>query len=311
MLNRQNQTGRADISVDRLSVAFSGEASGGAVLNDVSLTFPGRRITGVIGESGSGKSVLGMSLIGLLPKNASVRGVIRYRGRDIRRLDRRGMQHLRRNEIALIPQDPSSALNPIMRIRDQIGEGLGRSAGDKINNLLSALDLPDSGRPYPFQLSGGMKQRALAAMGLARDPSWLLADEPTKGLDARLRSGVFHLLSTLHDRSKTGIILISHDLPFARRLCHRIAVLYCGRIVETGPCEAVFETPWHPYTRALFRALPRNGFVPVPGPAPGVSTPPSGCPFHPRCPQRKAICTTAFPEARKPQAEREVYCHAS
>ncbi len=286
--------------------------TGVTAVKDVSLTFPGNRITGIIGESGSGKSVLGMSLIGLLPEGTEIGGKITLGGEEISRLTQKGMRRLRQKSIALVPQDPFASLNPVMRIREQIGEALGRKKGryEEVEGFLSQLSLSGKGGQYPFRLSGGMRQRALVAMGLIRKPSWLLADEPTKGLDARLRHRVFELLGSVHERTRAGIILISHDLPFARRLCHRIAVLYCGRIVETGPAESLFTAPLHPYTRALLQALPGNGFTPVPGPVPHMPRPPSGCPFHPRCSGAMPICREEFPRVRRPAPEREVYCHA-
>lgn len=297
-----------DIRVRDLTLAFS--RAPGPAIRDISLNFPGRRITGIIGESGSGKSVLGMSLISLLPQGTRVRGEITLGGRNIRNLSPRGLRRLRKTQIALIPQDPAAALDPAMGVGAQIREGLGRDRESRVRDILARLHLSGRDRQRPFQFSGGMRQRALVAMGLARNPAWLLADEPTKGLDPRLRYQMAGLLRSVYDQTRTGIILISHDLPFARRLCHYTVVLYCGRILETGPSGALFSTPLHPYTRALLRALPENGFIPVPGPAPDPAQPPAGCPFHPRCPDRRAICTREFPRGHRPGNQREIYCHA-
>lgn len=304
---------RDSILVDGLSVGFPGENGTVLAVNDISLRFPGHRITGVIGESGSGKSVLGTSMIGLNPNHAIIDGRILVGDRNVCRLSNQELYRLRRSRIALIPQNPSASLNPVMRIENQIVEGVGHkrkpSIKRAIDDCLAELDLSGISKQYPFRLSGGMKQRALIAMGLIRKPSWLLADEPTKGLDARLRCRVFKLLNTLYCQRRIGIILISHDLPFAARLCHHIAVLYCGRVMETGLAKDLFSAPVHPYTRALLRALPQNGLVPIPGPVATVGAPPSGCPFHPRCPRHQTICRRQFPPVRLLEEDREVYCH--
>lgn len=301
------------ISVQHLSVVFSGAHHTLTAVNDISLTFPGNKITGIIGESGCGKSVLAMSLIGLQPKNTRTQGKIIFNRQDLCRLDKREMRRLRQEGIALIPQDPDTSLNPAMKIHDQILEAAPRAdykqAHLQVEKRLDLLGLAGTGNLYPFQLSGGMRQRALTAMGLIRAPKWLLADEPTKGLDARMRYKIFKLLEGIHSRTKTGIILISHDLLFARRLCNHIAVLYCGKVMETGPASDFFASLFHPYSQSLLKALPRYGFTPVPGPAPSIAAPPGGCPFHPRCPNQTKICRTTFPPASQPGPGSEVYCH--
>ncbi len=304
---------KEDIEVRRLSVAFPSDQGKVQVLTDVSLRFPAQKITGIVGESGSGKSVLGMSLIGLNPENAIVDGEVGYGATDVCQFSQKALRRHRRSNIALIPQNPSASLNPVLSIQRQIAEAIdehGKARRNaRVQGILARLHLSGTETHHPFQLSGGMKQRALIAMGMIRRPAWLLADEPTKGLDARLRYQVCQLLHKIYDENPFGIILISHDLSFAAHLCHFMAVLYCGRIMETGPSRLVFERPAHPYTQALLLAQPHNGMVPIPGPGATVISPPDGCPFHPRCARRQHRCTQHVPTARQLEDGRQVYCH--
>lgn len=302
-----------DITIEHLSVAFRTGGQSPKGLDDISLCLPVKKITGILGESGCGKSLLAMSLLGLLPDTANCSGNIRFNNQSLGRLSNRDLRKLRQQWIALIPQNPDVSLNPLMKIRDQIREGMiqeknGRSDAI-IDKVLNNLGISQRGSQYPFQLSGGMKQRALAAIALCRNPLWLLADEPTKGLDARLRYTICKLLERIHLATTAGIILISHDLAFARRLCHYIAVLYCGKLMETAPAPTFFSTPGHPYSRALLKALPENGFHPIPGIVPGIAQPPRGCPFHPRCPDKMDICRDKMPGAGNPRPGQTIYCH--
>lgn len=300
-----------DIHIDRLTVTFSGKNEPVTALKNVSLTLPAGRITGIIGESGSGKSVLAMSLLGLLPKGTSIEGDIRINGRKLNEMKASELRKHRQESIALIPQDPENALNPVVKIDRQIREALPQEPGKSspLASVLASLGLSDKAKCFPFQLSGGMKQRALAAMAIYRYPSWLLADEPTKGLDPSLRSRVYKLLTDARHPSASGMIIITHDLPFARRICDDVAVFYCGRIMEVSPAKAFFSSPCHPYPKALLKSLPQAGLIPVPGPVPGIAVPPEGCPFHPRCPERLRVCRDKMPEPTHIPPGRTVYCH--
>jgi peptide/nickel transport system ATP-binding protein len=280
-----------DIKIDNLSVGFISDKKEVKAVEDVSMVIKGNQITGIVGETGCGKSVLGMSMLQLLPGNTRLRGHIHYRGEDLLTLKGNRLQDLRRSQISLIPQNPSTSLNPIMKIKEQVAEAMEKqdtknSRDSLVLKLFKALHLNESGpiaNGYPFQLSGGMKQRVLTAIGLCRNPPWILADEPTKGLDACLRSETCTLLEDIYSKTGTGIMIITHDLLLARKLCHNIAVMYCGKVVETAPARDFFSTPAHPYSRALLKSLPQGGFTPIAGDTPSMITPPPGCRFHPRC----------------------------
>jgi len=290
----------------------------------VSIVFAPEKITGLIGETGCGKSVLAMAVLRLLPKSTDVQGIVRYGDEQVLSMGRRRLRRLRAAEIALIPQNPAASLNPIHRLGGQVAEGLRvlsregwaprrargpEDAREVAERVLSGLGLPDSGRLYPFQLSGGMRQRGLSALALVRRPAWILADEPTKGLDAELRRTVALLLRELVARTGAGLVVISHDIPLARSLCQEVAVMYAGKIMESGPVEQVLHRPLHPYTRGLLAALPDRGLEAMEGTGPAMSDPPRGCVFHPRCPARMAACSVVEPPVAETKEGGTVSCH--
>jgi len=307
------------IRLDRVSVDFQSAGKTVRVVDDVRLTFKEKRITGIIGETGSGKSVLGLSLLQLLPGNARVTGHIHYRGDDVLSYGGSRLRRLRAKEIALVPQNPATSLNPIMAVRRQIREAVASRGKiekpgitQRINTLFNDLHLDGLASPgafYPFELSGGMKQRVLTAMGICRDPAWILADEPTKGLDACLRSEVCALLERHYASSGPGMIIVTHDLSLARRLCCNIVVMYCGQVIETAPAPTFFSGPAHPYSAAFLKSSPREGFVPIPGEVPSVLDPPGGCRFHPRCRRKLKICRDLPPSLLGIGPGQAVRCH--
>ncbi|ULL19643.1 ABC transporter ATP-binding protein [Paenibacillus sp. H1-7] len=262
-------------------------------------------ILGLIGETGSGKSVLGLSIPGLLPPEAEVNGSILYKGQDLLRLSPRRLRAIRGRDIALIPQNPAASLNPVLTVGYQIMESLRlhrrlrRSAArEQAVRLLRELNMPEPERKlkqYPFQLSGGMKQRVLAAIGVAGAPTLIIADEPTKGLDAMVRKQVVDLLRTAARSSGASMLVITHDLHVAKSLCDRIGVMYAGRIVEEAPVRELFASPRHPYTRGLLASIPGKGMKPIPGASPGLAEAVSGCAFHPRCQERLPECSSVLP----------------
>ncbi len=303
---------KSGIIVDGLSVAFHLPKGDVRALDGVSAHFPDGEITGIIGESGCGKSVLGLAILGLLPSYASAEGTIMLEGQPLepgtarRRLGR---------ELGLIPQNPSESLNPSRTVKAHIQEALlplklsGKERRERARELLSAFGFPDPDpilRAYPHELSGGMQQRVLCAVGAACSPRWILADEPTKGLDKELRAQVQETLLSLRGQGVRSMVVITHDLLLARGLCRRIAVMYGGQILETGP--RVLDHPLHPYSRAFLAALPENGFQSIPGTAPGAGERFSGCPFAPRCELAKARCRRERPAAYRPEPERVVRC---
>jgi oligopeptide transport system ATP-binding protein len=265
---------------------------------------------GVVGESGSGKSVTALSILRLVPLPGRIDGGhIRLRGTDLLALSESEMREMRRKHIAMIFQDPSNFLNPIMRIGDQIGEGLdhrGLSKKAVASNVLEGLEavhIPDPKRAadsYPFQLSGGQQQRAVIAAALVRRPSLIIADEPTTALDATVQYQILSLLGELQSTINTAIILISHDLAVIASICTRVYVMYAAQLVESGETGEVYRNPCHPYTQGLLGSildpLERKETLSVmTGSLPDLTKPPNGCRFHPRCPKAMAVCAAQEP----------------
>jgi oligopeptide/dipeptide ABC transporter ATP-binding protein len=265
---------------------------------------------GIVGESGSGKSVTALSLLRLVPMPGRVAGGrIKLRGVDLLTLSDREMREVRRKHIAMIFQDPSNFLNPIMRIGDQIGEGLDcrklskKEVARQVVAALQAVRIADPQRAaesYPFQLSGGQQQRSVIAAALARRPSLIIADEPTTALDATVQYQILGLLSELQAAINTAIILISHDLAVIASICTRVYVMYAAQLVESGPTALVYRNPRHPYTQGLLGSildpLERKETLSVmAGSLPDLAAPPSGCRFYPRCPKAMPVCAAKEP----------------
>ena len=270
------------------------------------------QVTGLIGESGCGKSVLGMALLGLLPPYAAVEGTISLDGETLTPQSARAKLG---REIGLIPQNPADSLNPGRTVGAHLREALlplklGRAAAkEKGLALLTAFGFAQPERiwkAYPHELSGGMQQRVLCAVGAACSPQWMLADEPTKGLDKHLLGQVLDTLKTLPEQGVESMLVITHDLELARALCHHVAVMYAGQVLEWG--ENVLSQPLHPYTCAFLDALPENGFQPMDGVAPRAGERLPGCPFAPRCPHCMSRCERERPPETQPQPGRRVRC---
>jgi peptide/nickel transport system ATP-binding protein len=266
---------------------------------------PGR--TGLIGESGCGKTVTALAIMGLLPDGLRASGVALYGNDDLLSLPDDRLCELRGDRLAMIFQEPMTALNPVMRIGDQVAEplrvhrGLSRAgAAREAMRLMERVQVPDAAekmRAYPHQLSGGQRQRAMIAMAMACSPEILIADEPTTALDVTVQAQVLRLLSRLVDEEGATLLLITHDLPVVAQICERVMVMYGGRIVELGPTEEVFERPRHPYTLGLLdtippmdRERPDRHLRAIPGVVPGLGEFPSGCPFRTRCPRADEAC---------------------
>jgi oligopeptide/dipeptide ABC transporter ATP-binding protein len=270
---------------------------------------PGETL-GLVGESGSGKSITALSIMRLVQRPGRIAGgQLLFKGRDLRTLEEREMQRVRGAEIALIFQEPMTALNPVFTIGSQIEETLrvhGRAtrstARQKAIELLDAVSVPEPHRrvrDYPHQLSGGLRQRALIAMSLACQPALVIADEPTTALDVTIQAQILDLLRSLQKRMGLALILITHDLGVVAEMADRVAVMYAGRIVEEAPVRTLFADPKHPYTRGLLASIP--GGAPgtrlraIQGTVPPLGELPAGCSFTPRCPNRFEPCPTAHP----------------
>jgi peptide/nickel transport system ATP-binding protein len=268
-------------------------------------------VFGLVGESGSGKSTVVRSLIRLLPANASVTGgAVRFDGRDLMTVSEREMRRVRGARMSMVFQDPLTALNPVLPVGLQIGEGLrwhsnlsGSGRRARVLEVMRLVGLPDHERllrAYPHELSGGLRQRVALAVALVSEPALLLADEPTTALDVTIQDQILKLLVELRDKLTMSVVLVTHDLGVVAQTCQRVAVMYAGHIVELGPVERIFAAPAHPYTRALLDSIPRASIAegrltPIPGAPPNLDEIPDGCRFAPRCRFAEAKCTTVDP----------------
>ena len=306
------------LSVRDLQVEFSTSAGVIRALDGVSFDVRAGETVAILGESGSGKSVTAQAIMALLPKPAGsiVGGQICFRGVDLANEPVNRVRELCATEIAMIFQDPLSSLNPVLRVGWQIAELFRRRRGTpkreawaKALELLKRVGIEDAGsriRDYPHQFSGGQRQRIMIAMAIALEPELLIADEPTTALDVTVQKQVMDLLANLQAETGMGMILISHDLGVVADVADRVAIMYAGRIVETGATREVYDHPAHPYTKGLLSSIPSNTSIgqrltPVVGSPPNLLAIPSGCAFHPRCPFATEECRTTVPELRQPE----------
>lgn len=280
------------LEVQQLYVHFSTSGKAIRAVDGIDISIKQSETLAVIGESGSGKSVLGLALLGLLPANCTVAGKVRYRGADLLTLSESELEMIRGRKIAWVPQNPSGAMNPSMTIGNQIGEPISLHleknrtiVRKKVLELLRFIRItPPEERidSYPYSFSGGMLQRSLVAMGIAGLPELLIADEPTKGIDIVNRQAVSALLQIVCENGIT-LLVITHDLAFARNLADRVAVMYSGRIMEIREKKSFFNGPLHPYARGMLRSLPENGLHPISGRTRESDKCDGGCRFRFRC----------------------------
>ncbi|WP_084459436.1 dipeptide ABC transporter ATP-binding protein [Mycolicibacterium houstonense] len=290
-------------AIDDLCVTFRRNGRHVHAIRGVSLTVAAGEIIGLVGESGSGKSVLGFTMLGLLPSGAAVGGSVRVAGSDMVNGDTKALRKVRRLDLGAVFQDPMTSLNPTMRIGKQVAEAAGSEA--EALRLLTAVGIPEPERrmrAYPHELSGGLRQRVMIAMAVAGDPELVIADEPTTALDVTVQAQVLRLLQRLRDEIGCSIVLITHDLGVAAQISDRIAVLYAGRIAEIGPAAEVLAAPAHPYTKGLLASrltldTPRGQkLTALPGAVPSPAAPLPGCAFAPRCTTAIRDCSTSVPE---------------
>ena len=314
---------QALLEVEGLTTVFRQGEREIEVVRQVDFVVNAGETLALVGESGSGKSVTALSLLRLVPPPGRVSGgIVRWRGRDLTELGESALHRLRGREIGLVPQDPATALNPVFTVGEQIIETLtthgvarSREARQRMLELLDVVGVPDPAQragEHPYQLSGGLRQRVMIALGLAAEPALLIADEPTTGLDATTQSRIVELLRGLPQRQGCALLLISHDLGVVGACADRVAVMYAGQIVEQGPSGDLLERPQHPYTQGLLASVPGDApGEPLPGiagmaPRPGEV--PTGCGFGPRCPQRFGDCDSR-PPAVWPLGASAVRCH--
>jgi oligopeptide/dipeptide ABC transporter ATP-binding protein len=308
------------LDVRHLTVEFpaSSKASPHSMVavRDLSLTIAPGEVLGLVGESGSGKSVTSLALMRLLPPQARVAGEILFANGngsadDLLRLPEDGIRNLRGLQIAMIFQEPMTALNPVMRVGEQIAEAVAvharvtrKAAWDRAVSVMEDVAISDAAlraRDYPYQLSGGMRQRVMIAMAVVNRPALLIADEPTTALDVTVQAQILELLAELRSKFGLAMLFVSHDLAVVSQVADRIAVMYAGNLVELGSKHEIFHAPAHPYTRGLLNAVPTlktdraRPLATIEGTVPAMNAIPPGCPFEPRCDFRLAECARDLP----------------
>lgn len=299
------------LEVEGLSTAFGPKKERIVAVQDVSFDIQPGRVLGLVGESGSGKSVIARSIMGLLHGNGRVEsGSVHLEGQDLFALNEAAMQEIRGKRVAMVFQDPQSTLNPVLQVGDQIVEALEvhdvsvRDAKARAVELLSQVGIPEPDTAmtrYPHQFSGGMRQRVVIAIALANKPNLLIADEPTTALDVTIQAQILRLLADLRHKLGIAIIMITHDMGIVAELCDDLVVMYGGRVVEKGTVADIFRAPRHPYTAALFNAVPRidggdGALKAIRGNPPLAGRLPSGCAFHERCAFANSVCSSEVPQ---------------
>lgn len=301
---------KALLSVRDLTVRVGRD--GPPILETVSLDVAEGETVGLVGESGSGKSTLGLAVLQLmsLALTQGTSGRVLWRGRDLLTLSPREMRRVRGGEISMILQDPMASLNPVQQIGVQLKEALKRAGHSDLQTAaeraLAEVNIPSPAerlKSYPHQMSGGMRQRIVSAIGLAQEPALLICDEPTTALDATIQFQFLELLRRLKQAHGMSMLFVTHDFGVVARICDRVAVMYAGRIVERATVRRIFQAPAHPYTRALLASVPSTGATPerlpvIDGQPPAVGARPEGCAFHPRCPRATDRCRTTPQETR-------------
>jgi oligopeptide/dipeptide ABC transporter ATP-binding protein len=295
------------LSVDDLKVRFATEDGVVRAVDGVSFELKPGEILGIVGESGCGKSVTAQTIMGLTRSpNSTIEGAVRFHGKDLVSASEEELQSIRGREISMVFQDPMTSLNPVYRVGDQIVEQIQAhreiqdgEAKDRARELLASVGIPNAAKrvdDYPYEFSGGMRQRAMIAMALALEPRILIADEPTTALDVTIQAQILALIQELNEERDLGVILITHDLGVIAEVADRVLVMYAGQIVEEGTLEEIFYDPQHPYTWGLMGSLTRLDRPPpdrlpqIAGQPPSLLAPPTGCRFRPRCPHAFDRC---------------------
>ncbi len=313
------------LEVTDLAVSFPSEEGRVTAVRGLSYQVTAGEVLGIVGESGSGKSVSSLAVMGLLPPQARITGSIRFAGRELLGRSDIELSQIRGRRIAMIFQDPLSALTPVYTVGDQVAEALlvhgalsRRAADARAVELLDLVGIPDAARrsrAFPHEFSGGMRQRVVIAMAIANDPDLIIADEPTTALDVTVQAQVLAVLATAREVTGAGIVLITHDLGVVAGFADRVQVMYAGRTVETGPVDDIFYHPRMPYTRGLLGSIPRVdtgqrvALVPIEGQPPSLVDLPAGCPFAPRCPLVIDHCRSTEPDLAPVSGTHQCACH--
>jgi peptide/nickel transport system ATP-binding protein len=300
------------VGIEDLSVSYYSYRGVVHALNGVSLEIGQQQTVGLVGETGSGKSTIGLAIVGLIPRPGQVdAGKVVMDGEDLLGKTKNQMRELRRTKLALIFQDPSTALNPVLRIGDQLAEAfmVKRGVDKKEAKELTLKTLEEVGitnpkvaQQYPHELSGGMKQRVMIGMALTCSPELLIADEPTSSLDVTLQAQIMELLADLSKKNKMAVLLITHNMGVVSRYCEKVAVMYAGNIVESGSTRNVLKFPSHPYTQGLLNAVKlgsKKDLTAIPGTVPDLINLTGGCSFAPRCSHAMEVCRKSKPRLRE------------
>ncbi len=305
------------LEVNGLTTQFkTGKKTAVTAVNNVTFSLERGEILGLVGESGCGKSVTSLSIMGLFEDTAGriAAGEILFDGQDLTKMDKKDLRSIRGERISMIFQNPMSSLNSCMRVDTQLIEAIRlhndvtkSEARQRAFNMLAAVGIPDPDRTlrsYPHQLSGGMSQRVMIAMALCCEPEMMIADEPTTALDVTIQAQILELMKEIKDKNNTSILLITHDLGVVAEMCTRALVMYAGRIVEEASVEDLFANPIHPYTIGLIASVPKLGsgvssLPSIPGSVPDLSAMPEGCKFAPRCKYATDLCRQAEPELKE------------
>ena len=312
------------LEIRDLAIHYYTEDGDVAAVNGINISLDRGDSLGLVGETGAGKTTTAKGILRLIPNPPGkiIAGQILFEGEDLLQKTEKEMQKIRGDKISMIFQDPMTALNPVLRVDEQIAEVVElhsdcskQEALRRALEMLERVGIPaERGRDYPHQFSGGMKQRVVIAMALACNPHLLLADEPTTALDVTIQAQVLEMMKTLKDELGTSMILITHDLGVVAETCNKVAVMYAGEIVEHGSLRDVFKHTAHPYTAGLFESLPSlsedvRRLKPIKGLMPDPTDLPSGCRFHPRCPYATELCRREAPAMRELTPGHSVKCH--
>ena len=313
------------LDVEDLSVIYKTDLETVNAVNGISFHLNKGETLGIVGETGAGKTTTALSLLRLLPDRTAriTNGSIHFKGHDVLSYSDKEMQLMRGSEIAMIFQDPMTSLNPVLTIGEQIREAIflhnksesHSAVEERLDEVLSLVNIPlDRKDNYPHEFSGGMRQRVLIAMALVLKPDLIIADEPTTALDVTIQAQILLMIRKLVDDLGTAMILITHDLGIVAQVCDKVAVMYAGKVIESGTAEDIFVSQrHHPYTVGLFGSLPNltektDRLNPIPGLMPDPTDLPKGCPFSPRCPRAMKICSEEQPSLFE-EGTKKIYCH--
>jgi len=316
----------AILAVTDLQTSFFTDNGQVRAVDGISFSIKKGETLGIVGESGSGKSITSLSILQLLEGTTGkiIGGSVKFKGEDLLQKNKRHMQKIRGNEISMVFQEPMTSLNPTLTCGDQIAEAFRNHRGySKAQAWAAAVEMLDlvgipsperRAKQYPFELSGGMRQRVMIAIALSCEPDLLIADEPTTALDVTIQAQILDLMKNLQKKLGTAVLMITHDLGVVAELCDHVAVMYCGKIVEYTDVRSLFTAPKHPYTIGLLKSIPNHEETKetleiIPGNVPSPFALPPGCAFAPRCPYAKAICNSALPELTDQNTDRLVRCY--